>query len=472
MSREQRAEVVARKSKSSKNNENTENSEENVPTSEDDTDAQAPGESTGDAPVVIDAEAEDVTPPEASEDVSAEDVQPEEIETEAENATEEDTDTPGDTADAEETTSETAPEPETSADASEPESETKSGASIAALVVGGIVAGAVGFFGASLAPAPPMPEFDTSALDAGITANADAVAALVEEVAAFEATPVTDLSVVEDQLASITQSLDTITTRLASVETALSETTEDLGAKVTALDDRILLLETAAPSANASSSGELAALRERIAEMTAAAEEQLAAAQLDAASVARAAEEARLAAEAEAAELRAAAEAKEAELQAAAERQAAFIDLKSAIEAGAPFAEFLGVLDPVPEVLATHAEAGVPTILALQESFPDAARAALAQSDLVEEGASAGERFSAFLRSRTNARSLTPQDGDGPDAVLSRAEASLGGGDLRGALSELDALGDSGKAAMSGWMDQANTRLSAIAAIDQLSATN
>lgn len=461
---------MARKSKSSKSNENTESSEEVVPTNEGDTDRQSSGESTGDAPVVIDAEAEDVTHSEASEDVLPEDVQPEETEDEAGNAKDEDTDAPVETAGAEDTSNEIAPEPETSA--AEPASEASGGTPVAALVFGGIVAGVIGFFGASLAPAPPPPEFDTSALDAGILANADAVAALSEEVAAFEPTPVADMSAVEDQLASITQSLETITTDLAGVEAALSQTTEDLNAKVTALDDRILLLETAAPSANASSSGELAALRERIAEMTAAAEEQLAAAQLDAASVARAAEEARLAAEAEAAELRAAAEAREAELQAAAERQAAFIDLKSAIETGAPFAELLASLDAVPEVLAANADTGVPTILALQESFPDAARAALAQSDLIEEGASAGERFSAFLRSRTNARSLTPQDGDGPDAVLSRAEAALGGGDLRGALSELDALGDDAKAALSEWMDQANTRLSAIAAIDQLSATN
>ena len=239
------------------------------------------------------------------------------------------------------------------------------------------------------------------------------------------------------------------------------------------MDARLLALETAVPSADALASGdELAALRERIAEMTAAAENQLATTQTEAASVARAAEEARLAAEAEAEELRAAAEAREAELQVMAARQAALIDLKAAIEAGAPFAEPLGALEEVPDVLAANAETGVPTILALQEGFPAAARAALAQSTLVGEDASAGERFAAFLRSRTNARSQRPRDGADPDAILSRAEATVGEGDLRGALAELEALSGDGQAALAEWLEQANTRLAASEAVDQLSATN
>ena len=108
----------------------------------------------------------------------------------------------------------------------------------------------------------------------------------------------------------------------------------------------------------------------------------------------------------------------------------------------------------------------------LQQSFADAARAALANAETVSQDASAGERFTAFLKQRTNARSLTPQEGDGADAILSRAEAMMKQGDLTAALSELDALGDGPKAAMQTWLDQAQTREAALAAAEQLTATN
>ena len=180
----------------------------------------------------------------------------------------------------------------------------------------------------------------------------------------------------------------------------------------------------------------------------------------------------RAAAEAEALEVAAAAEAREAELQAASERQAALLDLKSAIQAGAAYTETLPALGDVPDVIAANAEGGVPTIRSRRESFPAAARAALSQSVTVAEDASAGERLIAFLDRRTNARSLTEQEGDSPDAVLSRAEARLNEGDLAAALAELETLPEEGKAAMADWLERAQTRLSALNAIDDLTATN
>ena len=61
-----------------------------------------------------------------------------------------------------------------------------------------------------------------------------------------------------------------------------------------------------------------------------------------------------------------------------------------AIENGAPFADDLDALDPtmVPEALAARAEDGVPTLLALQDSFPDVARRALDASLRSEVGGS------------------------------------------------------------------------------------
>ena len=64
------------------------------------------------------------------------------------------------------------------------------------------------------------------------------------------------------------------------------------------------------------------------------------------------------------------------------------------------------------------------------------------------------------------------KEGDSPDAVLSRAEASLGEGDLETALNELEALPPEGRAAMSDWLEQAELRLSVVTAIDELTATN
>ena len=64
----------------------------------------------------------------------------------------------------------------------------------------------------------------------------------------------------------------------------------------------------------------------------------------------------------------------------------------------------------------------------------------------------------AFLRTQMQARSLTPQEGSTPDAVLSRAEAALGGGDVAATLAELDALPAEGRAAMQGWIDEARIR--------------
>ncbi|MEP2717498.1 MAG: hypothetical protein ABJP42_13320, partial [Pseudophaeobacter sp.] len=66
------------------------------------------------------------------------------------------------------------------------------------------------------------------------------------------------------------------------------------------------------------------------------------------------------------------------------------------------------------------------------------------------------------------ARSVTPQEGDDPDAVLSRAEAALQSGDVTTALSEIEALPEAAQTAFADWQSAAQTRLAALAAVDQL----
>jgi hypothetical protein len=107
---------------------------------------------------------------------------------------------------------------------------------------------------------------------------------------------------------------------------------------------------------------------------------------------------------------------------------------------------------------------GVPSLAALVDAFPPAARDALDASIRATMGEGALDRVSAFLRVQTGARSLEPRAGDDPDAVLSRAEAALRAGDLETTLAELTALPEAGQAAMADWIQAARTRFEAVEA--------
>ncbi len=341
------------------------------------------------------------------------------------------------------------------------------------LVLGGIAAGAIGYAAAVFAPFTGGPDID--GISAEIAANSAALETVSGDLAALRDTPAAevDTSELEGRIAEAGQGIESLIGELDAIRGRLGELASSLEEQVAGLDGRLLELETAMPEAGSLGTEEqLAALRSRIEEMTSRAEERLLATESEAAQIARAAEEERLAAESEAADALAAAEAREAELTAQVQRQETLIELKAAVEAGASYSDLLTDLDAVPEALTAHAESGVPTIQSLQESFPAAARAALRATVTVPENASVGERLTAFLNRRTNARSLSPQEGDGPDAVLSRAEAHLGSGEIALALNEIETLPEAGQAAMGEWADQARARLAAVAAIEELSVTN
>lgn len=119
----------------------------------------------------------------------------------------------------------------------------------------------------------------------------------------------------------------------------------------------------------------------------------------------------------------------------------------------------------VPPVLANATKDGVPTLVKLQESFPMAARSSLAASVKATTGDGAINKIGSFFRSQVGARSLAPREGDDPDAVLSRAEAALGSGDIAGAIALIGALPDEGQAAMSDWVSSANMRMEAVEAV-------
>lgn len=179
-------------------------------------------------------------------------------------------------------------------------------------------------------------------------------------------------------------------------------------------------------------------------------------------------------AEREAAEARTAALRADAEATArSAVARGAVLRIQAALDAGGAFDAALGDLAlagvDVPAALATHAQ-GVPTMARLQADFPDAARAALAAAHAPDADAPLTQRLGSFLKAQTGMRSVTPRDGDEPDAILSRAEAALSKADLAATLAELDTLPSEAAVSMADWRMQADARAQAGAALATLAA--
>ncbi|KMW57334.1 putative phage tail protein [Candidatus Rhodobacter oscarellae] len=149
--------------------------------------------------------------------------------------------------------------------------------------------------------------------------------------------------------------------------------------------------------------------------------------------------------------------------QKAAERlaaEAALAQVQAALDAGTGFAAPLATFGQksgiaAPAALTAVASEGAPSLGALQEAFPEAARAALNVASREAAGDGSGSPLASFIMAQLGARSLEPRAGSDPDAVLSRAEGALGQGDLPGALAELEALPDAAKTLFADWIAQA-----------------
>lgn len=157
-----------------------------------------------------------------------------------------------------------------------------------------------------------------------------------------------------------------------------------------------------------------------------------------------------------------------------AEARVALAEIEAALDSGTGFAEPLNALaetanvtPPVP--LAETAETGVPSLASLQAEFPAAARAALTEATRAATSDGSINWLTAFFRTQMGARSLEPREGDDPDAVLSRAEAATGRGDLDTALTEIATLPAGGRAELANWAARAETRRTALAAAKTLS---
>lgn len=181
--------------------------------------------------------------------------------------------------------------------------------------------------------------------------------------------------------------------------------------------------------------------------------------------------------QAEMADLRALATAEIAQAEAAVDSalaQSGLDRIAAALVTGEPFAEATAQLRDagvaLPDPVATTAAQGVQTLEALQDSYGDAARAAISASLQTAPADSATEKLGNFFRAQIGTRSLAPREGDDPDAVTSRAGAAVEVGDLAAALGELSALPEEGRAAMADWLNAAQTRLDVAVALDALQA--
>ena len=310
--------------------------------------------------------------------------------------------------------------PEPTAAASEPQK----GSSFLPMVLGGIIAAGMGFGVAQLGLLDPEGAELAAQMSSDLSAQQERIAVLE---AAETVVPEVDLSAVEAQIDGIGTQLEGLEARLAAFEDRPAAAVPE-GVDASAYAEELEALKSSVDAQR----GEIEALL----------------------SNARSVEQAT------------------ADAARAAQAQTALARIVSALDTGQPFVDAvselqaldLGDLDPG---LASVAADGVTTLSILQAQFPDSARAALAAA----RAGSAGEGqqgLGGFLTRSLGARSVTPREGDDPDAVLSRAEAALNAGDLTAALTELDALPEDAKAAIAEWRAAANARADARAAADAL----
>lgn len=308
-------------------------------------------------------------------------------------------------------------------------------------VLGGVIAAGLGF---GLAQYLPFSAAGVAATGVSVEEFAAVKAEIAELRLALAAAPETDLTA--------------LTQRIDALESQMTETTAP---DLAPLTGRIAALE-ARPvgSLSGADAAALAALQAEVAAMKAGGISQ---AQVEAANSAL---------QAKLDEAMAAATALQdgvAETAAKSAERAALLQISAALDSGAPFGSALKALESaeLPEILTANA-GGLPSLKSLQDGFPQAARLALDAALKDQMGTSWTERFTGFLRTQVGARSLTPKEGNDPDAILSRAEAALTAGDVGAALAEIDQLPDVAKTAIAGWRVGADQRQAALLALSTL----
>lgn len=337
------------------------------------------------------------------------------------------------------------------------------------MLLGGVVAAALGY-GAGAYPDLPFMGGGEVKEDPFVTETLTALRSQSEQIeslaktagdntaaiAGIDLTPLTgSITAAEGKLTALEKGLGGVETSL----TGLSDQIASLDTRLTTIEKRPLI-DAVSPETVAAYERELETLKGQVAAQQAA----IAAAQKEQLAAVKAAKQ-----EIEAV----AARAREAEASAGtratlAASRAALADLTTRARDGKAFAEPLAILTAngvsVPDALAQAANDGVPTTAVLITEFPAAAREALAaaRASGTEDAKDGG--LAGFFQSQLGARSVTPRAGNTPDAVLSRAEAALRGGDLDAALTEISALPDAAQSELSDWVALATLRRDALAA--------
>ena len=269
----------------------------------------------------------------------------------------------------------------------------------------------------------------------------------------------TQVAVLSDQVQALQADLQKADARLASLETAPAPQSD--AGQIAALELRLATLESK-PMPAGTDSAALDQLRAEVAAI-----------KTNGAAVMSAQVQADLDAKVQATEAKLTAIEQSAQAQAAATlTRAALGQIAAALDSGAPYPSAIAALvgADIAVVLTDNATAGLPSLQALQASFPDSARTALEAALRANMGESWSERVGNFLRTQVGVRSLTPRDGPDPDAILSRAEAALSAGDVAQALAEMATLPTPAQDALSAWRVRAQLRLDAQAALAALLA--
>jgi len=139
----------------------------------------------------------------------------------------------------------------------------------------------------------------------------------------------------------------------------------------------------------------------------------------------------------------------------ASQAEKAATDIAAALDTGASFRSALdtlaGVVGADLPTLQTVADSGVPSLAELKAQFPALAHEAL-RASLRAKAESYTDKALAFVKSQVATRSLTPQEGNSTDAILSRIDAALATGNLADCLSEAQALNDAARGPLAGWL--------------------
>jgi hypothetical protein len=150
--------------------------------------------------------------------------------------------------------------------------------------------------------------------------------------------------------------------------------------------------------------------------------------------------------------------------------------VRAATQTSQPFGEEvqamrgLGADDPAVgqaiETLSAHAQSGVPSRARLAERFSQLSGDIARAGAVGDEGSWTDQALSKVNALISIRRPAGEAQGDGPSAVVSRAEARLDEGDLKGAVDELSTLQGPAAETARPWLDDARARL----AVDEAAA--